>query len=169
MHDWRTCPRCGHSLDSHESGRDSHVSCPNCGFVHYQNPIPTTIGIVVHEGRLLLLRRAHEPMAGSWDAIGGFVNVGESAEDCLVREAREELGCGIDGLRFLGTYPSVYGTAPRQTIGIAFRCELEPGARITLSAENSDYGWYRPSDLPQLGFPDVRRAVADVAGELGAG
>lgn len=108
-------------------------------------------------------------MAGAWDTIGGFVNVGESAEDCLLREAREELGCAIGGLRFLGTYPSVYGDPPRNTIGLAFICGLEPAARITLSEENSDYGWFRASNLPQLGFQDVSQAVADAMRLQGAG
>jgi NAD+ diphosphatase len=162
MRDWRYCPRCAHHpLIVSSEASAAHVRCPECGFLHYLNPIPTTIGIVRRGSLLLFLRRADEPMAGSWDAVGGFLEVGERAEECLLREAREELGRPARIERFLGTFPSAYGSPPRPTLGIAFLCTLEDGdADIVLSAENSEYGWFAPGEVPELAFADVRAATA---------
>lgn len=160
MRDYTYCPRCRHELtEITDEPANPHVRCARCGFTKWDNPLPSTIGVLVDGSSVLLLRRAHPPCAGSWDAVGGFLNPGESAEDCLRREAREEIGCGIELGRFLGTFPSVYGESGLRTLGIAFSCRLA-GGEIRLSGENDSFGWFRGDDLPQLAFGDVAAAVA---------
>jgi len=60
------------------------------------------------EGRLLLIRRAKEPGRGLLGVPGGFVEIGESAELSARREAGEETGIEVEGLRFLGSWPNLY-------------------------------------------------------------
>src|SRR5262249_19369549 len=130
--------------------------------------LPTTIGIIEDEAhRYLLLRRAQEPRRGYWDTVGGFLSSDERAEECLAREAREEIGSDLVELAPLGTYSSVYGTTGLHTIGIAFLCRLRPGSRVRLSAENSEYRWFPAAELPELAFPDGRQALKDAIGRRG--
>lgn len=51
--------------------------------------------VIVHEGKVLLVRRKHEPLAGQWSLPGGAVEVGETLEACLVREMLEETGLEV--------------------------------------------------------------------------
>jgi ADP-ribose pyrophosphatase YjhB (NUDIX family) len=121
--------------------------------------LPTTIGLIRRGDRLLLLRRSQAPAVGRWDTVGGFLSGGETAEQNLVREAREEIGCEVVDLRPVGTYSSVYGDTGLTTVGIAFSCRIADDAVIALSAENSAYGWFGRDELPELAFDDVAAAV----------
>lgn len=163
MKDWKFCPRCAAGIRLAGDGEDTHVECPACGFTKYDNPLPTTVGLILDGDRILLLRRAHEPRKGGWDTVGGFLSGAESAERNLIREGLEEIGCELVNLRFAGSYPSVYGDTGLMTIGFAFTCELPPGAEIVLSEENSDYAWFPLDDRPPLAFADCEAAVSDLA------
>ncbi|MFD5250652.1 hypothetical protein ACFWIW_39305 [Amycolatopsis sp. NPDC058340] len=78
MKDWTFCPRCGDRTRLDGDGADTHVRCPACGFTKYDNPLPTTVGLVLDGDRILLLRRAHEPRKGGWDTVGGFLSGAET-------------------------------------------------------------------------------------------
>lgn len=159
MKDWKSCPRCGSGLNRIGEGREFHVTCPQCGFFRYQNPLPTTIGLIEDRGRYLLLRRADEPKRGEWDTVGGFISLGESAEECLRREGEEELNCKLTNLSFVGTYPSIYGNTGLQTLGLAYCCNLEAQAKIKLSNESSEFKWFELAELPSVAFTDVQMAL----------
>jgi NAD+ diphosphatase len=159
VQDWKFCPRCGHDVELVGDGSDAHVVCHTCGFTKYDNPLPCTIGLVLDGDRILLLRRAHEPRKGSWDTVGGFLSGTETAEENLVREGLEEIGCELKKLRFSGSYSSVYGDTGLVTIATAFTCELAPGAEILLSEESSEYAWFPLDDLPELAFIDGTSAI----------
>ncbi len=160
MKDWTFCPRCGERTRLAGHGQETHAECPACGFTKYDNPLPTTVGLILDGDRILLLRREHEPERGSWDTVGGFLSGAESAEQNLVREGLEEIGCELVNLRFAGSYPSVYGDTGWRTIGLAFTCELPPDAEIVLSEENSEYAWFPLTDRPPLAFTDCEAAVS---------
>ncbi|MEV6560950.1 NUDIX domain-containing protein [Nocardia sp. NPDC051756] len=162
MRDWKYCPMCGSALSCSGSGREIRAACAGCGFVKYDNPLPTTIGLVVRGSRVLLLRRAIEPEIGQWDTVGGFMSGDETAEDCLRREAREEIGLEVDGLSFVGSFSSIYGDTGLHTIGLAFRCSIADEHAIELSGENSEYRWFDLGDLPDVAFDDVRKALVEL-------
>lgn len=153
---WNHCPVCREPL-AHAAGR---VSCDACGFVQFENPAATTLAMVVAGQELLLVHRARAPRAGHWDTIGGFVDAGETAEGCVRREVREEIGCELGTLVPLGTFASVYGETRRRTLGIAFACALADGAELRLSEENDAARWFPLDDLPELAFADGDDAVA---------
>ena len=82
---WRYCPRCASEL----AVREARVECEKCGFVHYAKSAPAVSALVVDDaGRMLLARRAHDPDAGLWDTLGGFLDEGEHPLDGLRRELR---------------------------------------------------------------------------------
>ncbi len=168
MKDWKFCPRC--SADTRLAGDadEAHLECTACGFTKYDNPLPTTLGLVLDGDRILLLRRAHEPRKGSWDTVGGFLSGAETAEENLVREGMEEIGCELQDLRFAGSFSSVYGDTELTTIGLAFTCALPPGAEIVLSDESSGYDWFPLADLPELAFADGQAATAALTSRTGS-
>jgi ADP-ribose pyrophosphatase YjhB (NUDIX family) len=153
---WTSCPVCREPL----THGDLHVACAACGFVQYENPAATTLAMVLDGRELLLVRRAQEPRAGLWDTIGGFVDPGETAEEGVAREVREEIACELDAVVPVGTFASVYGETGRSTLGIAFACRLAAGARPRLSAENDAAQWFGLDALPELAFADGDAAVA---------
>lgn len=153
---WRSCPLCAAALVP----GTLHVACPACGFEQYENPAATTLALVLAEGRLLLVRRARPPRSGRWDTIGGFVDPGETAEDCVRREVREEIGRELGVLVPLGTFASTYGETGRRTLGIAFACALVGDEPLRLSEENDAARWFALDALPELAFADGADAVA---------
>jgi NAD+ diphosphatase len=154
---WAYCPYCARRLFVDESERERPLRCPTGHFAKYDNPLPAAFGIVRSHDRYLLLRRAHEPKRGDWDVVGGFMQGEESPEECLRREAVEELGLEVRAERLLGAFPSVYGDTGLRVVGIAYLCAIEAG-EIRLSDENSEYGWFAFDELPELAFADVRAA-----------
>jgi NAD+ diphosphatase len=85
----RFCANCGAGTDIAEAGYSRH--CPRCDATHFPRTDPVVIMTVEHDGRLLLGRRAGWP-AGRLSVLAGFVSPGESAEEAVVREVREESG-----------------------------------------------------------------------------
>jgi NADH pyrophosphatase NudC (nudix superfamily) len=164
VRDYRYCPRCRHPLVRVVEEPDNpYVRCDECGFTKWDNPLPSTIGLVERDGRVLLLERAVAPGRGQWDAVGGFLAPHESAEACLAREADEELGQDVLIGECLGTYPSVYGETGLTTVGIAFRCTLTSDD-VRLSAENTAWAWFGLDDLPSIAFADVAAALDALRG-----
>lgn len=163
MKDWNFCPRCASSLRHEEDPVNPSVHCPNCGFAKWNNPLPTTIGVILDGTKALLVRRKVAPRKGTWDAVGGFLAGSESAEECLLREAREELGLDIHIIGPLGTYPSIYGDTGLSTIGVAFECELIISGDINLSDENDAFGWFELEQLPEIAFADVAASLSEAA------
>ena len=103
----RFCMHCGQRLTTAvpEGDTKRRFVCLDCGFVHYINPRPVAGTVPVREdGRALLVRRAIEPRAGSWVFPGGFMDVGESAEEAAARETLEEAQLEVRNLQLLGVY-----------------------------------------------------------------
>lgn len=98
------CSHCGSRTVLAHVDRRGREQCPACGVVFYRNPMPVTLTVVEHEEKLLLIRRARNPLQGYWAPPGGYVECGESLTEAAIREAREEtaLEVVIDGL--IGLY-----------------------------------------------------------------
>jgi len=85
------------------------IQCPQCGakIKEYKNPLPT-VDVIIEveaegvEGGIVLIKRKNKPLG--WAIPGGFVDYGESLEDAVVREAREETGLAVHLIRQFRTY-----------------------------------------------------------------
>src|SRR4051812_16976344 len=122
MTQWIYCPECATRLVADETLPEAPLRCPSGHFTKYDNSVATTIGVIRRHGLYLLVKRARSPKRGMWDAVGGFLQGTETAEECLIREAREETGLAVRPVRLLGAFSSVYGETGLKTLGIAYEC-----------------------------------------------
>ncbi len=101
----RFCPRCATELnDRLEEGRTRRV-CPKegCGFVHYGNPLPVVAAIVEHEGAVVLVRAQGWPEK-FYGLVTGFLEAGESPQQGVLREVKEELDLEGEVRSLVGAY-----------------------------------------------------------------
>ena len=160
---FRYCPRCGTSRASENQGR-TPLTCSVCGLVLYFNPTIAAAALVFDpSGKILLIRRAKEPSAGKLGVPGGFIDIGESAEEGLRREVREEVGLEIDQLQFLISFPNLYHyrevTYP--VVDLYFTAKaINPESARPLDAV-AGIEWRHPSDVPDedIAFPSMRVAL----------
>jgi NAD+ diphosphatase len=161
---FKYCPKCG-AAALRPAGQKL-LRCSACGFELYLNPAAAVAGVIVDgRGRMVVLVRGKDPGKGLWDLPGGFVDPGETAEDALRREVREEIGLEVTALRYLGSWPNVYeymGVRYR-TLDMGFVGEATDAARARpVEAEIAEVLFLNPNqvDLGRFAF----RSVGAIAG-----
>jgi len=154
------CLRCGSKLRKY-SHRE--FICPKCRYTHYVNPYPTTSVIVENEkGEIMLVKRKYNPKKGYWDLPGGFVDLGESGEECSRREIKEELGINLKELIYLGSYPDKYffQKINENTFTLWYMAKM-PKEKIKVSDDISGYKFFKPKSIPynRLAFVNLGKAI----------
>jgi ADP-ribose pyrophosphatase YjhB (NUDIX family) len=167
----RFCPVCGGPLswrrvNAHDPERQV---CERCGHVHYHNSKPCTEIVIVQNGRVLFLRRAHEPRKGYWDLPGGFMEPFEHPEDGARREAREETGLevGLDGLlgAYLDTYDDPQGGYA--VVVLSYLAHVIGGALQPAPDEVDQVAWLAPEEFPaEPAFPHMHQTFEDLRHRL---
>jgi NAD+ diphosphatase len=153
---WNFCPRCRSEL----RGDEQRVECPECGFVSYASSKPTAGALCEDgEGRVLLVRRAHEPFKGRWDIPGGFLEEGEHPLDGIRRELREETGLEVEPLNFLGVWMDRYGgdATAEATLNLYWTARVVSG-EPQAADDVSELHWFGADELPppaELAFENV--------------
>ncbi len=147
----------GHFVQMRQEGDDrDRLTCPDCGFIAYENP-KVVVGSVVAVGDgVLLCRRAIEPRAGFWTLPAGYLEMHETVDEGAQREAWEEAQARIalDGIL------AVYSIARLGQVQVLFRARLaEPSfAAGPESLEVRVFSW---DEIPwgEIAFPTVRWAL----------
>lgn len=119
--------------------------CPNCGLVNYPRLSPAII-VLVSRGEELLLARAHRFPAGMYSILAGFVEPGESLEETVVREVREEVGIEVKDIRYFGSQPWPFPNS----LMIGFTATYAGGEIAIEPQELVDAAWFNKHNLPQL-------------------
>lgn len=163
----RFCPLCGGPLRLQAVPPDGRPEplCGGCGFVFYLNPKLVACTLPCRDGRVLLIRRAHEPARGKWTFPGGFVDWGEEVQAAAIRETHEEvhLEVRLDRLHGVYSYP---GVAVVIVVYLATVTDGEPVA----GPEVLEAAFVSPAEIPweELAFPSTVDALRDwVAGLAG--
>ena len=155
----RFCPSCGEPLRRRNAFGAMRKVCPSCDYVHFDDP-KVAVGVVAQRrGRLLLVRRNHEPRMGEWSFPSGFVDAGEVLEQAAIRETKEETGLEVRIGRLLGAYSNAGDTV----VFIAYEARVVRG-RIEIGAECQDVRFFDRDQLPRLAFAhdaDILRASQD--------
>ncbi len=142
------CPHCGDSNFFADSGRS--FKCKKCGFHFFINSAAAVAGLIFNEeGELLLSLRAIEPFKGKLDLPGGFVDPGESAEDALIRELKEELGLKVKSLSYYSSAPNEYIFSKFKvfTTDLAFKVIAENVDNLVARDDISAFQFYKLNDI----------------------
>ena len=140
----RFCPHCATALApivmAEDGGDKERLRCPACGWTHWNNPTPVLAAIVELDGKVLLARNAAWPPK-MFALITGFMEAGESAQEGIAREVKEETNLDVQSLDLVG----VYDFQRMNQVIIAFHTVCT--GEVKLSPELIDYRLY---DLPEL-------------------
>jgi NAD+ diphosphatase len=141
------CGQCGALTETMPHERAKH--CPACGLMSYPRLSPAIIIAVVRpteQGKRLLLARNHRFPAGRYSVIAGYVEPGETLEECAQREVLEEVGIRIKDIRYFGSQPWPFPNS----LMIGFTAEYASGEFVLEEAEIADAGWFAADALPGL-------------------
>lgn len=140
------------------------LTCPDCGFIAYENPKMVAGSVVSVGDRIMLCRRAIEPRKSFWTLPAGFLELNETPEEGAMREAWEEAGARIA----INALLAVYSVPRISQVQLIYRATLaEPGfAAGPESLEVALFGW---DEIPwsELAFPSVRWALDEYKARLG--
>lgn len=139
----RFCSQCGSPTVAEPA--DWGRRCMACGYVHYPHVSPCVI-VLIHDGpRILMVRQPHFPQ-GLYGLVAGFVEPGESLEECLHREVAEEVGIEVDDVRYFGSQPWPF---PHQLM-VGFTARYAAGSIRTNDGELEQAAWFHIDHLPRL-------------------
>jgi NAD+ diphosphatase len=141
--DHHFCGRCGTPT---QAKRDERARvCPACKLSAYPRVAPAVMALVHRGNQLLLARSPHFP-AGMFSALAGFVEPGESLEQCLAREVAEEVGVRIGECRYFASQSWPFP----HSLMIAFVCEWLSGEIRPQAGEIEEASWFELLHLPKL-------------------
>jgi NAD+ diphosphatase len=159
------CGACATPTALHEGGRSR--KCPNCGETAYPRVSPAMMVLIKRDtrfGRELLLARSPRFPGAMYSALAGFVEPSESIEDCIHREAFEEVGVKLGKVRYHGSQ----GWPFPHSLMIAYVADYASGEIVCQEDEIADARWFTLDALPQLPhrLSIARRLINDTIAEV---
>lgn len=157
--DWLTtsryCGRCGTATTRADHERS--MACPSCGLHVYPRISPAIITLV-RKGDLALLASNAKFPGAFYSTLAGFADIGESLEETLVREVKEEAGIDVSNVRYFGSQPWPFPNS----LMIAFTAEWASGDIVIDPSEISDAKWFAADALPTIPPPlSIARRLID--------
>ena len=150
MLNWRAahrfCGACGGPLEEHPT--EVARKCAACGRTEYPGLAPAVIVRVEKDGKILLARHVQR-IQEIFTCLAGYVEVGESLEDAVRREVREEVGIEVSDVRYVGSQHWPY---PNQLM-LAFTAKWASGDLCLQADELLEARWFDPADLPKIPPP----------------
>lgn len=141
MKNRRFCGCCGKKTEF--SHKERAMVCPDCGLTEYPKICPAVIVAITNEDKLLLTRYAKGAYR-NYALVAGFVEIGETFEDCVHREVMEEVGLKVKNIRYFKSQPWAFS----DTEMIGFTAELDGDDTICLEEEElSEAGWFTRKEI----------------------
>lgn len=152
------CGECGQKVTlaiPPGDNRERYV-CGNCDAVHYRNPLVVAGCVPVHDGKILLCRRAIEPRSGYWTVPAGFMELGETVDAAAAREAQEEAVAAVE----IGALLAVVDVVRAGQVHVFFDATLST-PEFAAGDETSEAGLFAPDKIPwdDIAFASVRIAL----------
>lgn len=118
--------------------------------------------IIIHDFRVLLVKRAHPPIQGQWSIPGGVLEVGELVREAAVREAREETGLIVEPGELLGVFDRILRNSEQRVqyhyVLIDFLCR-PVGGELLAASDAAEVRWFTKEELPGLQLPNDTQDV----------
>lgn len=143
----RYCGLCGNEMINKNDERAK--LCPSCKNIVYPRISPAVITAVFHKDKILLAHNSNF-RTGLYSLIAGFVEPGETLEQCVEREIREEVGIKVKNIKYFSSQPWSFP----DSLMLAFTAEYESGEIETDNYEITDAGWYQAEHLPDIPSTD---------------
>jgi ADP-ribose pyrophosphatase YjhB (NUDIX family) len=159
---FKFCPRCG---QPRAEGRPVQpFVCESCGLHYYFNPCLAVAAILLGpDDRALFIRRAKEPAKGKLAIPGGFVDIGETAEQALRREIKEEVNLEVGALEFLCSALNeyLYRGVNYPVIDLVFACRAVAAEQAVALDGVESFCWLKPQEVDpaEIAFPSIREAL----------
>ncbi len=153
MHQY--CGKCGSSTE-YASAERAKI-CMECKEIYYPRISPAVI-VAVKKGNKLLLARNKKRKHGFYSVLAGFVEPGETLEECVKREVKEETGIDVKNVKYFASQPWPFPNA----LMIAFTADYAGGEIREDGEEIADAGWFPPENLPRVpGRISIARKLID--------
>jgi NAD+ diphosphatase len=137
------CGRCGHSTETLEG--EMAKTCPVCKFISYPRISPVTSVAVLKDDKILLIR--HAGLRGRMRTIvAGFLEPGETLEECVKREVLEEVGLKVKNIKYFGSQPWPFPNS----LMIGFTAEYESGEIKVDGKEVTEAAWYDVTNISEI-------------------
>ncbi len=137
------CSKCGAGLKMRQDVRAKE--CSQCDFLVFPRISPAVIVAVQRDDRILLARSAHFAQ-GLYSVIAGFVEPGETLEEAVQREVKEEVGIEVKNIRYFGSQPWPFP----DSLMVGFTAEYAGGEIRIDGQEIVDAGWFKTEDFPLI-------------------
>ncbi len=148
------CLQCGHLAEKRipEGDNRPRIVCPNCHYIHYENPKLICGCVLVHEDKVLLCRRAIEPRYGYWTLPAGFMEIGETMAQGGNRECWEEAFAKGENLQLY----CLYDIPELGQVHVMFIGQLKDGT-FQASEESLECALFGEDDIPwqDLAFENI--------------
>ena len=158
------CPICG--SNNFEEHAWNARRCKDCRCTLYTNPRGATVAVIINEkDELLVGTRVNEPAKGTYDLVGGFMDLNETAEQAMIREIEEESGIKVaeSQLRYLFSQPNQYPYSGIvcHTIDLFFECRIESSTHIKSMDDIAGLQWIpiKDLDVEKIGLNSVRKGL----------
>jgi NAD+ diphosphatase len=131
------CGRCGSRFEP--KGDERAKTCAQCGLISYPAVSPAIIVALIKDSEILLARSPRF-QADFYSVLAGFVEPGETFEQCVRREVKEEVGIDVENIRYFASQPWPFP----HTLMVGFTADYAGGV-ITIDAQ-----WFKADDLPVI-------------------
>ena len=139
---FKYCAECGHKVEDIRLGDDDCKICPSCKRIYGRNPLPVVEVLVVNEFNEILLLKQNYISEDKWTVVSGYMVEGETIEEAVAREVKEETGQTVTRCQ----YVSSYYFEPKQLIMIGFIAYVNKSEFVN-SVEVDDLKWYKIKDV----------------------
>lgn len=162
LNKFKYCPICGSS--HFEEQDEKSKRCNECGFEYYMNPSSANVALILNEKEeLLVVRREKEPAKGTLDLPGGFADIGETSEQGVIREVKEETGLNVKKVRYLFSIPNKYRYSDFDipTLDMFYLCQVDDFTSLKAMDDASEVKWIAIKDIhpKQFGLKSIQQGL----------
>ena len=160
MKNYKFCPVCKSNLLKTKKRLKSILSCSNCGWIYYQNPLPSVVAFIRNvNDEILLIKRGIPPGKGKWALPSGFIEQGELPQQAVLRELKEETNINGNINKLIGVYTqttTVYG----DVLLIAYDVDFIRG-KLRHGSDTRAVKFFPLDKLPKIPFQSHKAIIKD--------